>query len=167
MFKYNVKIQKVSGSLNESVLPNKNLVIKSKTAKSNEQLFAEASEYYKNKYGLVIESADVSGENGAEVDYNFIHDLFSNSANGTVESRLTNRAWQDAIRHYSNYRAAKRYFDKNPNGEMSEDAQREMEISEEKIKKIRMKLQQDLEKYESEGMLKMSTIDAFRKGFDI
>lgn len=59
MFKYNVKIQNVSGSLNESVLPNKNLVIKSKTEKSNEQLFTEASEYYKNKYGLVIESADV------------------------------------------------------------------------------------------------------------
>ena len=60
MFKYNVKIQKVSGSLNESVLPNKNLVIKSKTEKTDKQVFAEASEYYKNKYGLVIESADVT-----------------------------------------------------------------------------------------------------------
>ena len=59
MYNYKVQVKKVSGSLNESVLPNKNLVIKSKTEKSNEQLFAEASEYYKNKYGLVIESADV------------------------------------------------------------------------------------------------------------
>ena len=59
MYKYNVQVKKVSGSLNESVLPNKNLVIKSKTEKSNKEVFTEASEYYKNKYGLVIESADV------------------------------------------------------------------------------------------------------------
>ena len=59
MFKYNVKIQKVSGRLNESVLPSKNLVVKSKTKKSDEQVFAEASKYFKKKYGLVIESADV------------------------------------------------------------------------------------------------------------
>lgn len=60
MFKYNVQVKKVSGRLNESVLPSKNLVVKSKSKKSNKQVFAEASEYYKNKYGLVIESADVS-----------------------------------------------------------------------------------------------------------
>lgn len=59
MFKYNVKIQKVSGSLNESVLPSKSLVVKSKTKKTDKQIFAEASKYFKNKYGLVIESADV------------------------------------------------------------------------------------------------------------
>lgn len=70
MFKYNVKIQKVSGSLNESVLPTKNLVIKSKTEKSNEQLFAEASEYYKNKYGLVIESADLENVSSEEQSAN-------------------------------------------------------------------------------------------------
>lgn len=70
MFKYNVKIQKVSGSLNESVLPNKNLVIKSKTEKSNEQLFAEASNYYKEKYGLVIESADLENVSSEEQSAN-------------------------------------------------------------------------------------------------
>ena len=59
MYKYNVKIQKVSGRLNESVLPSKNLVVKSKTKKSDKEVFAEASKYFKNKYGLVIESADV------------------------------------------------------------------------------------------------------------
>lgn len=63
MNKYRVQVKKVSGSLNESVLPNKNLIIKSKTKKSNEQVFAEASEYYKNKYGLVIESADIMNYN--------------------------------------------------------------------------------------------------------
>lgn len=60
MYKYNVKIQKVSGRLNESVLPSKNLVVKSKTKKTDKQVFAEASKYFKNKYGLVIESADVT-----------------------------------------------------------------------------------------------------------
>ena len=59
MYKYNVKIQKVSGSLNESSMPTKNLVVKSKTEKSDKEVFAEASKYYKEKYGLVIESADV------------------------------------------------------------------------------------------------------------
>ena len=59
MYKYNVQIKKVSGRLNESVLPSKNLVVKSKTKKTDEQVFAEASKYYKEKYGLVIESGDV------------------------------------------------------------------------------------------------------------
>jgi translation initiation factor 1 (eIF-1/SUI1) len=59
MYKYNVQIQKVSGSLNESSMPNKNLVVKSKSKKTDKEVFAEASKYYKEKYGLVIESADV------------------------------------------------------------------------------------------------------------
>jgi hypothetical protein len=60
MYKYRVQIKKVSGRLNESVLPSKKLVVKSKTKKSDEQVFAEASSYFKNEYGLVIESADIS-----------------------------------------------------------------------------------------------------------
>ena len=64
MYKYNVKIQKVSGRLNESVLPSKNLVIKSKTKKTHKQVFAESSKYFKNKYGLVIEMAEISSESG-------------------------------------------------------------------------------------------------------
>ena len=60
MYKYSVKIRKVSGRLNESVLPSKNLVVKSNTKKSKRTILAEASNYLKKKYGLVIESADVS-----------------------------------------------------------------------------------------------------------
>lgn len=66
MFKYNVKIRKVSGRLNESVLPSKSLVVKSKTKKTNKQVFAEASKYFKKKYGLVIESLEVTGFDGEE-----------------------------------------------------------------------------------------------------
>ena len=60
MYKYKVQVKKVSGRLNESVLPSKSLVVKSKTKKSDEEVFVEASKYYKEKYGLVIESGDVS-----------------------------------------------------------------------------------------------------------
>ena len=74
MYNYRVQVKKVSGSLNESVLPNKNLVIKSKTEKSNEQLFTEASEYYKKKYGLVIESADVTENKIVKFEVGEIYD---------------------------------------------------------------------------------------------
>ena len=60
MYKYKVQVKKVSGRLNESVLPSKSLVVKSKTKKTDKQVFAEASKYFKKKYGLVIESADVA-----------------------------------------------------------------------------------------------------------
>lgn len=66
MFKYNIQVMKVSGRLNESVLPSKNLVVKSKTEKTNKEVFAEVSKYYKEKYGLVIESLEVTGFDGEE-----------------------------------------------------------------------------------------------------
>lgn len=59
MFKYRVYIKKVSGRLNESVLPNKNLIISSKTRKTYRRIFNEASKYFKNKYNLIIEKADI------------------------------------------------------------------------------------------------------------
>lgn len=59
MFKYSIKIQKVSGILTESVLPSKNLTIKSNTKKTDKQVFAEASKYLNEKYGLELESADI------------------------------------------------------------------------------------------------------------
>ena len=59
MYKYKVQVKKVSGRLNESVLPSKSLVVKSKTKKSKSAVLAEASKFFKKKYGLVIESGDV------------------------------------------------------------------------------------------------------------
>lgn len=59
MFRYKVYIKKVSGRLNESVLPNKNLIVKSKTRKTYRRIFNEASKYFKNKYNLIIEKADI------------------------------------------------------------------------------------------------------------
>lgn len=62
MYKYKVQIKKVSGSLNESVLPSKILVVKSKTKKSKSAVLAEASKFFKKKYGLVIESAEITDD---------------------------------------------------------------------------------------------------------
>lgn len=59
MFKYKINVKRVSGRLNESVIPSKNLVVKCKNRKSDRQVFEEASKFFKKKYGLVIESADV------------------------------------------------------------------------------------------------------------
>ena len=59
MYKYKVQVKKVSGRLNESVLPSKNLIVKTKTKKSKSAVLTEASKFFKKKYGLVIESAEV------------------------------------------------------------------------------------------------------------
>lgn len=62
MYKYRINIKKVSGRLNESVLPSKSLVVKSKTKKSKSTVLEEASKYFKKKYGLVIESAEIKDD---------------------------------------------------------------------------------------------------------
>lgn len=62
MYKYSVQIKKVSGRLNESVLPSKSLVVKSKKEKTDKEVFAEASKFFKEKYGLVIESAEIKDD---------------------------------------------------------------------------------------------------------
>lgn len=60
MYKYSVSIKKVSGRLNESVLPNKNLTVKSKSELNEEAVFNEAAKYLMENYGLELESADVA-----------------------------------------------------------------------------------------------------------
>jgi hypothetical protein len=69
MYKYSVRVKKVSGRLNESVLPNKNLTVKSKSKKTDKEVFAEASKYFMEKYGLVIESAEVTLESSGDEPY--------------------------------------------------------------------------------------------------
>lgn len=58
---YNVEVTKVSGTLNESVLPSKKLVIKRANALSEKQLMETVSEYFENKYGLVVEELNYDG----------------------------------------------------------------------------------------------------------
>lgn len=66
MFEYKVKIRKVSGVLTESVLPNKNLVVKSKTQLDENTLYDKVAEFYQNKYGLVVEEFNVTGFDNEE-----------------------------------------------------------------------------------------------------
>ena len=66
MFKYTVEIRKVSGVLRESVLPNKNLVVKSKSRLDENTLYNKVADFYKQKYGLVVEEFSVSGFDNEE-----------------------------------------------------------------------------------------------------
>ena len=107
MFKYNVQIQKVSGSLNESVLPSKSLVVKSKTKKTDEQVFAEASKFYKEKYGLVIESAEIDDErfsrntfiNRFNQEIKTINDFSKFIINGEYDDGRNIRALINSLQH--------------------------------------------------------------------
>ena len=96
MYKYKVQVKKVSGRLNESVLPSKNLVVKSKTKKSDKQVFAEASKFFKKKYGLIIESADTylegdSNYTGAVVFLSPKEYIWKCCANDASASRFLNK----------------------------------------------------------------------------
>ncbi len=70
MFKYKVQIKKVSGRLNESVLPSKNLVVKSKSKKSKSAVLTEASKFFKKKYGLMLIEEDYEGLFDSEEERN-------------------------------------------------------------------------------------------------
>lgn len=59
MFKYKVQVKKVSGRLNESAIPSKNFVVKSKTKKTDKKVFLEVAKYCREKYGIEVESAEV------------------------------------------------------------------------------------------------------------
>lgn len=66
MFEYKVEIRKVSGVLTESVLPNKNLVVKSKSQLDENTLYNKVADFYEQKYGLVVEEFSVSGFDNEE-----------------------------------------------------------------------------------------------------
>lgn len=66
MYKYKVEIRKVSGVLTESVFPNKNLVVKSKSQLNENTLYNKVADFYEKKYGLVVEEFSVSGFDNEE-----------------------------------------------------------------------------------------------------
>ena len=47
--------------LKESVLPNRNVTVKSKNRLTKHGLSERLNEYYKNRYGLVVEEFNVTG----------------------------------------------------------------------------------------------------------
>ena len=97
MYKYNVQIKKISGRLNESVLPNKNLTVKSKTELNEESVFNRAAKYLVENYGLELESADVTPMATAPSDSNFFDQLRQR-----IESHVTTKrsAWGRGVDTY-------------------------------------------------------------------
>lgn len=91
MYKYSVQIKKVSGRLNESVLPNKNLTVKSKTELNEETVFNRATKYLMENYGLELESADVASENGSVFD----------KMRQAIESQPARSAWGRGVKTYA------------------------------------------------------------------
>lgn len=59
MYKYKISIKKVSGMLKESVLPKKNLVIKSKVERTTRGILKEAAKYLLENYGLELRDAGI------------------------------------------------------------------------------------------------------------
>ena len=68
MYKYKISIKRVSGRLNESVLPSKNLALKSKNKKPSRQIFTEAADYLMKKYGIRLESAKIILERAPRIN---------------------------------------------------------------------------------------------------
>ena len=91
MYKYSVSIKKVSGRLNESVLPNKNLTVKSKTELNEEAVFNEAAKYLMDNYGLELESAEITSENGSVFD----------KMRQAIESQPARSAWGRGVKTYA------------------------------------------------------------------
>lgn len=67
MYKYKIKVKKVSGRLNESLLPNDTVVVKSRKFLNNKQLNEKVNDYFMNKYNLVVEQFNVTGFDNDEV----------------------------------------------------------------------------------------------------
>lgn len=63
MYTYKISIKRVSGLLKESVLPKKNLVIKSKVERTTRGVLKEAAKYLLENYGLELRDAKVVLEN--------------------------------------------------------------------------------------------------------
>ena len=91
MFKYSVSIKKVSGRLNESVLPNKNLTVKSKSELNEEAVFNEAAKYLMEKYSLELESADITTQG----------DTFFDKMRQQIESQPARSAWGRGVKTYA------------------------------------------------------------------
>lgn len=98
MYKYSVSIKKVSGRLNESVLPNKNLTIKSKTELNEEAVFNQAAKYLMEKYSLELESADVAPMSAAQPQQRAIgYSVLRHK----IEERPARSAWGRGVKEYA------------------------------------------------------------------
>ena len=59
MYKYRIKIKKVSGKLDESVLTGETLIVKCNAELNDKTVFNLCTKYLMENYGLKLESADI------------------------------------------------------------------------------------------------------------
>ena len=97
MYKYSVSIKKVSGSLNESVLPNKNLTVKSKSELNEEAVFNQAAKYLMENYSLELESADVMPIASAPA----AAPSFFDQLRQIISSQPSRSAWGRGVKEYA------------------------------------------------------------------
>lgn len=96
MYSYKIQIKKVSGRLNESALPKKSLVIRSKEEKKMNQLFEEADEYLQKTYGLSLESADINPITPAEPA-----GISAEGLRAKIEATPVRSAWSRGVKTYA------------------------------------------------------------------
>ena len=102
MYKYSVSIKKVSGSLNESVLPNKNLTVKSKSELNEEAVFNQAAKYLMENYSLELESADVMPMASApDAPSPAAAPSFFDQLRQIISSQPSRSAWGRGVKEYA------------------------------------------------------------------
>lgn len=119
MYSYKIRIKKVSGKLNESKTPKKTLVIKSKTVKNGQEVFNEAAEYLKKKYGLVLESADVDGAHDIKVYVG----TWGKYAGGSIDGGWVNLGNFSSPEEYHHYLRTKLHADEQDAEYMIQDVE--------------------------------------------
>lgn len=119
MYSYKIHIKKVSGKLNESKTPKKTLVIKSKKVKNGQEVFNEAAKYLKEKYGLVLESADVGGAHDIKVYVG----TWGKYAGGSIDGGWVNLGNFSSPEEYHHYLRTKLHADEQDAEYMIQDVE--------------------------------------------
>lgn len=117
MYTYRIRIKKVSGKLNESKSPKKSIVIKSKKAKSQKDIFNEAATYLKKRYGLVLESANVSDAHEIRVYVG----TWGKYAGGSIDGGWVNLGDFSSPEEYHHYLRTKLHADEEDAEYMIQD----------------------------------------------
>lgn len=116
MYKYKVQINKVRGNINESKTPKKNLVIKSKKALTENAVFEKASSYLKKNYNLVLESADVQGNQEGII--RVYVGTWSKYSGGSLKGAWVTLNNFDTPQEFQQYCHQKLHADEQGNGEL-------------------------------------------------
>lgn len=93
MYKYRIKIKKVSGKLDESVLTGETFIVKCNAELDDKTVFNLGVKYLMENYGLELESADVTQPQQIAVGYIVLRHM--------IEERPTRSAWSRGVKEYA------------------------------------------------------------------